>query len=157
MTDEAQVNPGRVYIRAVTRKDRSEFLQLMQISQALHEPWITPPCTELSFHNYLNRAAREDHEFVDKAGDPVDLIDDQLGCFLPAFIDRRQSEKFCCASNPAEGILYFVGDTGGDMAVGFVSFVLADLFSKGSSRAAIPNGDREAATLRSAEMSVTEE
>lgn len=62
MTDEAQANPGRVYIRAVTRKDRSEFLQLMQISQALHEPWITPPCTELSFHNYLNRAAREDHE-----------------------------------------------------------------------------------------------
>ena len=50
-----------------------------------------------------------------------------------------------------------MGDTGGDMAVGFVPFVLADLFSKGSSRAAIPNGDREAASLRSAEMSVAEE
>lgn len=62
MRHEEQASNARVYLRAVTRKDRNEFLQLMRISETLHEPWITPPASESSFHNYLNRAAREDHE-----------------------------------------------------------------------------------------------
>ncbi len=34
----------------------------MQQSRHLHEPWISPPLTEISFQNYLARASREDHE-----------------------------------------------------------------------------------------------
>ncbi len=52
----------RVYLRAVTRRDRSEFLDLMQRSRELHEPWIQPPLTNLSFHSYLARTHRDDHE-----------------------------------------------------------------------------------------------
>lgn len=53
---------NRVYLRPVARRDRSEFLALMQCSRDLHDPWIQPPLSSLSFHNYLSRTHREDHE-----------------------------------------------------------------------------------------------
>ena len=53
---------SRVYLRPVTRRDRIEFLDLMQQSRQLHEPWIQPPLSSLSFHNYLARTQRDDHE-----------------------------------------------------------------------------------------------
>lgn len=52
---------ARVYLRHVCDRDRTEFIDLMQRSRELHEPWISPPLTGLSFHNYLQRTAREDH------------------------------------------------------------------------------------------------
>jgi len=52
----------RVYLRPVTRRDRQEFLALMQQSKRLHDPWIQPPLSGLSFHNYLARTHRDDHE-----------------------------------------------------------------------------------------------
>ncbi|MEQ8861076.1 MAG: GNAT family protein [Pseudomonadales bacterium] len=52
----------RVYLRPVTRRDRSEFLDLMQRSRVLHDPWIQPPLSNLNFHNYLARTHRDDHE-----------------------------------------------------------------------------------------------
>ena len=54
--------PARVYLRPVHRRDRSEFLALMQESRALHEPWINPPLTPYAFQNYLARTQRDDHE-----------------------------------------------------------------------------------------------
>lgn len=51
----------RVYLRRVTRRDRGEFLALMQCSRTLHDPWIQPPLSSLSFHNYLARTHRDDH------------------------------------------------------------------------------------------------
>ena len=53
---------GRVYLRPVSRRDRTEFLDLMQQSRHLHSPWIAPPQSSLSFHNYLTRTQTEDHE-----------------------------------------------------------------------------------------------
>ena len=52
----------RVYLRQVTRRDRQEFLALMQQSRRLHDPWIQPPLSSLGFHNYLARTHRDDHE-----------------------------------------------------------------------------------------------
>jgi len=52
---------ARVYLRHVCDRDRTEFIDLMQRSRELHEPWISPPLTGLTFHNYLQRTAREDH------------------------------------------------------------------------------------------------
>lgn len=52
----------RVYLRPVTRRDRSEFLELMQLSRHLHDPWIQPPLSSLSFHSYVARTQRDDHE-----------------------------------------------------------------------------------------------
>jgi ribosomal-protein-alanine N-acetyltransferase len=52
----------RVYLRPVSRRDRAEFLDLMQQSRHLHAPWIVPPQSNLSFHSYLTRTQREDHE-----------------------------------------------------------------------------------------------
>ena len=52
----------RIYLRPVTRRDRQEFLTLMQESRDLHEPWINPPLTPLAFQNYLARTQRDDHE-----------------------------------------------------------------------------------------------
>lgn len=52
---------GRVYIRAVSDQDRSEFLKLMRISQHIHHPWIAPPVTDAAFSSYLARARRQDH------------------------------------------------------------------------------------------------
>lgn len=53
---------GRVYLRAVTTEDRSEFLKLMRLSQQLHHPWISPPLTDSAFNGYLARTGRDDHE-----------------------------------------------------------------------------------------------
>ena len=58
----AAVSSSRVYIRAVTRRDRTEFLSLMQRSKHLHEPWISPPLTDTTFHSYLKRTEQDDHE-----------------------------------------------------------------------------------------------
>ncbi|MEZ5560381.1 MAG: GNAT family protein [Pseudomonadales bacterium] len=52
----------RVYLRPAARRDRTEFLELMQASRHLHEPWIAPPLGNLSFHGYINRTQRDDHE-----------------------------------------------------------------------------------------------
>jgi ribosomal-protein-alanine N-acetyltransferase len=52
----------RVYLRPVNRRDRTEFLSLMQESRSLHEPWISPPLTPLAFQSYLTRTERDDHE-----------------------------------------------------------------------------------------------
>lgn len=51
----------RVYLRPVSRRDRAEFLELMQQSRKLHDPWIQPPLSSLGFHNYLARTHRDDH------------------------------------------------------------------------------------------------
>jgi [ribosomal protein S5]-alanine N-acetyltransferase len=56
------IAPSRVYLRPVARRDRQEFLALMQQSRALHDPWIQPPLSSLGFHNYLARTHRDDHE-----------------------------------------------------------------------------------------------
>ena len=53
---------ARAYLRPVQASDRVEFLQLMRISRHLHQPWISPPLTDLSFQHYLARIAAEDHE-----------------------------------------------------------------------------------------------
>ena len=36
----------------------------MQISRQLHQPWIAPPLTDLSYHHYLARTERDDHEGI---------------------------------------------------------------------------------------------
>ena len=53
---------GHVYLRPVTGADRVEFLELMRVSQQLHQPWISPPLTDASFAGYLARTQRDDHE-----------------------------------------------------------------------------------------------
>ncbi|MDH3642663.1 MAG: GNAT family N-acetyltransferase [Gammaproteobacteria bacterium] len=56
------MSADRVYIRPVVKRDRVEFLNLMQASKHLHEPWISPPLTESTFSSYLKRTAQGDHE-----------------------------------------------------------------------------------------------
>ncbi len=111
MKDEGKTSNTRVYIRAVTRKDRGEFLQLMQISQTLHEPWITPPCTELSFHNYLNRTAREDHEGLlichkrdDAIAGVVNINNIVRGSFLSASLGYYVGAPFAGQGLMREGL-----------------------------------------------------
>ena len=53
---------NRVYLRNVSKQDRREFLSLMQKSQRLHDPWITPPLAPATFDRYLARTQRDDHE-----------------------------------------------------------------------------------------------
>lgn len=53
---------ANVYIRHVRPQDRSEFLELMLASKALHMPWITPPLNQASFAQYIARTNRDDHE-----------------------------------------------------------------------------------------------
>lgn len=51
-----------VYIRRVEKRDRAEFLALMDQSRNLHEPWISPPLTERAFAHYLARTRADDHD-----------------------------------------------------------------------------------------------
>jgi ribosomal-protein-alanine N-acetyltransferase len=49
------------YVRVVTARDRRAFLTMTRASQALHQPWITPPTTERAFAHYLARTKKDDH------------------------------------------------------------------------------------------------
>ena len=62
MTSDDAQQEKRVHIRRVVRKDEAEFVHLMRTSQALHEPWISPPTNPVLFKYYLQRIDREDHE-----------------------------------------------------------------------------------------------
>ena len=53
---------SRVYIRKVAGQDETEFVALMRESQALHEPWISPPTSRTLFRHYLARTSQSDHE-----------------------------------------------------------------------------------------------
>jgi [ribosomal protein S5]-alanine N-acetyltransferase len=57
----AELEP-KIFVRPVAREDRNEFLELMQASRRLHEPWISPPLTPRAFDAYLTRMDRDDHE-----------------------------------------------------------------------------------------------
>ena len=55
--------PGRrVYLRAPTRSDQTEFLTLMQESRAFHRPWASAPTDHERFAAYLADARRSDFE-----------------------------------------------------------------------------------------------
>ncbi len=56
------LNDRDVFVRRVARDDRDEFLELMQASHSLHEPWISPPLSHRAFDAYLARMQRNDHE-----------------------------------------------------------------------------------------------
>jgi ribosomal-protein-alanine N-acetyltransferase len=63
MTAEPDQAPQtRAYLRRVDAQDRDEFLRLMRVSRHLHQPWISPPLTDLAFAHYVSRANRDDHE-----------------------------------------------------------------------------------------------
>ncbi len=52
----------RVYLRAPTRADQSEFLALMQASRPFHQPWASAPTDPDRFTAYLTDASRPDFE-----------------------------------------------------------------------------------------------
>jgi len=52
----------RVYIRKVRIEDKEELLKLTRFSREMHEPWISPPLNDASFHSYINRTETDDHE-----------------------------------------------------------------------------------------------
>jgi len=58
---QANERQPRVFLRPIARADGTEFIRLMQRSRRLHEPWISPPRSEVTFAQYLDRALRDDH------------------------------------------------------------------------------------------------
>jgi len=49
---------GRVTLRSVASRDRSEFLDLVAASAGLHHPWLSLPATPQEFQAYLERYER---------------------------------------------------------------------------------------------------
>jgi [ribosomal protein S5]-alanine N-acetyltransferase len=49
---------GRVTVRPVASRDRSEFLDLVAASAGLHHPWMSLPATPQQFQAYLKRYER---------------------------------------------------------------------------------------------------
>jgi [ribosomal protein S5]-alanine N-acetyltransferase len=100
-----------VYLRPVNRRDRAEFLALMQQSRALHEPWIQPPLSSLSFHNYLARTQREDHEGLlicqrsdDAIAGVININNIIRGSFLSASLGYYVGEPFAGRGYMREGV-----------------------------------------------------
>lgn len=62
LTQTLEEPERRVYLRRPTSADQQEFLELMQASRKLHQPWIQPPSTPAGYQHYLARMARNDHE-----------------------------------------------------------------------------------------------
>jgi len=47
---------GALRIRALKAEDKIPFIEAMQRSQMLHDPWVDPPKNEVTFEAYLLRA-----------------------------------------------------------------------------------------------------
>jgi ribosomal-protein-alanine N-acetyltransferase len=56
------VSPPRVLLRAPTRADQDEFLELMRTSRSFHQPWASAPTDPDRFAAYLADARRPDFE-----------------------------------------------------------------------------------------------
>ena len=50
-----------VFLRAPTRCDEAEFLDLVHQSRDLHRPWVSPPATRERFRAYVAKCARPDY------------------------------------------------------------------------------------------------
>ncbi len=62
-TGTEQLSGGeRVYLRAPTRGDQCEFLDLMQASRRFHRPWASAPTDPDRFTAYLTDSTRPDFE-----------------------------------------------------------------------------------------------
>lgn len=52
---------GTVLLRAPTRRDEAEFLDLVRRSRRLHRPWVAPPATPERFRAYVQRCGKPDY------------------------------------------------------------------------------------------------
>jgi ribosomal-protein-alanine N-acetyltransferase len=102
---------NRVYLRPVRRRDRQEFLDLMQQSRRLHDPWIQPPLSSLAFHNYLSRLARDDHEGLlvctrdtDTIAGVINLNNIVRGSFLSASLGYYVAAPYAGRGYMSEGL-----------------------------------------------------
>ena len=59
--DQSSTHHKRCFVRKVAQTDQAEFVALMQDSQNLHEPWITPPTSPVLFRHYMQRVSSHDH------------------------------------------------------------------------------------------------
>ena len=50
-----------VLLRAPTRRDEAEFLDLVRRSRKLHRPWVSPPATPERFRAYVAKCERPDY------------------------------------------------------------------------------------------------
>jgi ribosomal-protein-alanine N-acetyltransferase len=50
-----------VFLRAPTRRDEEEFLELVRQSRRLHRPWTSPPATPERFRAYVRRCRGADY------------------------------------------------------------------------------------------------
>jgi ribosomal-protein-alanine N-acetyltransferase len=50
-----------VFLRAPTRRDEAEFLDLVRRSRGFHRPWVSPPATSERFRAYLAKCRRPDY------------------------------------------------------------------------------------------------
>ena len=106
-----EASESRVYLRSVTRRDRQEFLALMNESRHLHEPWISPPLTPFAFQNYLTRTQREDHAGLliclcktDEIAGIVNLNNIVRGTFLSASLGYYGTSRHAGLGYMQEGL-----------------------------------------------------
>jgi ribosomal-protein-alanine N-acetyltransferase len=102
---------ARAYLRQVDADDRSEFLQLMQLSRHLHQPWISPPLTDLSFQHYLSRTNQEDHQGLlvcqredDRIAGVININNMVRGSFLSASLGYYAGAPFAGKGLMREGL-----------------------------------------------------
>jgi ribosomal-protein-alanine N-acetyltransferase len=102
---------GRVYLRTVAPGDRREFLDLMRVSQHLHQPWISPPLTDTAFSGYLTRSRRDDHEGLlvcnrhdDSIAGVININNIVRGSFLSASLGYYAGAPFVGQGLMREGL-----------------------------------------------------
>jgi ribosomal-protein-alanine N-acetyltransferase len=107
----------------VDASDRAEFLQLMRNSRHLHQPWISPPLTDLVFQQDLSRTAREDHEGLlvcqredDRIVGVININNIVRGSFLSASLGYYAGAPYVGKGLMREGLelvkLFAFGDLG---------------------------------------------
>ncbi len=81
---------SRVYLRPPVRADCDEFIGLMRVSRAFHNPWATAPTDEERFAAYLTDARRADFEAMLLCRTQDDAI---MGFFNLSQIVRRRLQS----------------------------------------------------------------
>jgi len=123
MAEATRSQRARAYLRRVDAADCSEFLQLMRNSRHLHQPWISPPLTDLAFQQYLSRTARDDHDGLlvcqredDRIVGVININNMVRGSFLSASLGYYVGAPYAGKGLMREGLelvkLFAFGDLG---------------------------------------------
>jgi ribosomal-protein-alanine N-acetyltransferase len=82
----------KLKIREPELLDTQQFLRAVEQSSGFHNPWLSPPCTEKTFEDYIVKFKQSDHQAYLLINDTAEIVgvfnisNIVKGCFQSAYL-----------------------------------------------------------------------